>query len=281
MDGFVFLAVIVAAGFHASWNAMVKASVDKYLAMTAIVLGHTPLALVSLGWVAVPAVASWPHIVASTILHVGYQLYLLRAYRVGDLSLVYPIARGTAPVIVALVAVFLLGEALSPVHVLAVGLISIGIISLVFVRDSDGLRNSKAASLALITSGFVAGYSLVDGLGARLSGAPVAFYAWGTILNAVVFAIVMAMTQPGLLQRVWPEARTTALIGGSASFIAYAIAIWAFTQAPIAVVAALRETSIMFALFIGVIVMKERFSLIKLVSTVLTVSGAILLGFAH
>jgi drug/metabolite transporter (DMT)-like permease len=281
MSGTVFLAVIFAAVLHASWNAMVKGSADNFLSMTAVVLGHAPFALLAFGWVSAPAIVAWPFVVGSALLHVGYYLFLLWAYRIGDLSHVYPIARGAAPIIVTLISVFLLGEGLSPLQLSAVVLIGTGIMSLLMVRDGDGLRNGKAAILALATSAFIAGYTLVDGLGARKAGSPIGFFAWSTILSALLFALIMMITKPGLLRRVWPEARTTAAIGGGASFIAYAIAVWGFTQAPIALVAALRETSIIFALLIGVLVMKERLNLAKLLSTFITASGAILLRLAR
>ncbi len=280
MDATVFFAVIFAAFLHASWNAVVKSSADKYLSMTAVVLGHAPLAIGLLGFVPLPAAASIPYMIVSTALHQGYQLFLLWSYRAGDMSQVYPIARGTAPIVVTVISVGLLGERLSPLEMWAVGLIAIGIMSLLLVRGGDGLRNPKAATLALTTSAFIAGYTLVDGLGARAAGSPVGFYAWEAILNALTFAGIMLVYKPGLLQRVWPEARMTALIGGGASFVAYAIAVWGFTRAPIALVAALRETSIILALLIGVFVMKERLDIGKLVSTIVTMAGAIILRVA-
>ena len=281
MDATVFFAVIGAAVLHASWNAVVKNSSDKYLSMTAVVLGHAPLAIVALPWVPMPPAASVPYMLASTVLHTGYQLFLLWAYRAGDMSQVYPIARGTAPIIVTLVSIVFIGEILTPLQLTAVALIAAGIMSLLVVRGSDGLRNGKAAGLALTTSVFIAGYTLIDGLGARVAATPLGFYAYATILNAVVFANIMALAKPGLLTRVWPEARMTALIGGGASFVAYAIAVWGFTRAPIALVAALRETSIIIALLISVVVMKERLNLTKLVSTFVTMVGAILLRVAR
>ena len=260
---------------------MVKSSGDKFLSMTAVVLGHLPIALVALAWVPAPAIASLPFVFASATLHTGYQLFLLWAYRVGDLSQVYPIARGTAPILVTLVSVFFLGERLTPVQTLAVALIGAGIMSLMIARGGDGLRNSKAAVLAFITSIFIAGYTLFDALGARMAGTPVGYFAASTLVNVAMITAIMAVTRPGLLARVWPEARMTALVGGNASFIAYAIAVWAFTLAPIPLVAALRETSIVFALLLGVVVMKERLDLAKLISTFVTTSGAIMLRFAR
>ena len=280
MPSTVFFAVLFAAILHASWNAVIKNSADKYLSMTAVVVGHAPLAILALPFVTAPVAASWPYIALSIALHTGYQLFLLWAYRIGDMSQVYPIARGTAPIIVTLVSVLLLGEHLTPWQMLAVALIGLGIMSLMLVRNHDGLRNAGAAGLALITSLFIAGYTLTDGYGGRASTA-LGFYAYATLLNSCVFAGVMAAVKPGLLRRIWPEARTTMLIGGSASVIAYAIAMWGFTQAPIALVAALRETSIIAALLISTVVMKERLDLAKVVATFVTLAGAVMLRVAR
>jgi drug/metabolite transporter (DMT)-like permease len=277
----VFIAVIAAAVLHAVWNAVVKGSDDKHLGMTAVVLGHVPLSAIVLLIVPTPDVASWPFLIGGVALHTGYQLFLLNSYRIGDLTQVYPIARGTAPILVAVVSVVFLGVALSAMQLLPVFMIAVGIVSLSFVRRSDGLRNPRAAMLAFATGCFIAAYSLVDGLGARQAGTALGFYAWLSLINAFVFALIMAIAKPGLIRRVHIEAVPALIIGGTASFIAYALVVWAFTQAPIALVTALRETSIIAALLIGVFFLKERLDLAKVAATVITLSGAILLRFAR
>jgi drug/metabolite transporter (DMT)-like permease len=282
LDLNVFLVVILAAGLHATWNALVKGGKDKHLGMTAIVIGHVPFALLAQSFLPWPAVACWPYLIGGAFLHIGYQLFLIYAYRIGDFTQVYPIARGTAPIIVAGVSVALLGIPLLPLQLLAIFTIGAGIISLCLVRGHSGDRNKGAASVALATACFIAGYSLVDGLGARLAGTAVGYYSCQTILNAVVFAGIMAIHKPGLLKRViGAEGRVIAIGGGGVSFVAYALVVWAFTQAPIALVTALRETSIVFALLIGVVVLKENLSLTKVASTFTTVFGAALLKLAR
>lgn len=280
MDLFVFLTVLLAALLHASWNALLKGSGDKTLSMAAVVIGHVVLAAPLLFVVPWPAEASWPYIVVGAMLHIGYQLFLLHSYTLGDLTQVYPIARGTAPLLVAAVSVLFLGVVLSGVELLAIGCIVIGIMSLCFVRRSDGTRNPQAAKFALGTGCFIAGYSLIDGLGAREAGTALGFYCCLTILNAAGFSGIMAWRKPGLLGRIPREGLKLMILGGGASFIAFAMVIWAFTQAPIALVTALRETSIVFALLIGVFFMGERLDLTKVVSTALSLGGAILLRFA-
>lgn len=281
MDIVVFLAVISAAVLHAVWNAVVKGSGDKFVSMTAVVLGHAPIALVLMLVAPRPDLSSWPFFLGGVALHTGYQLFLLNSYRIGDLTQVYPIARGTAPILVALVSVAFLGVALSTQQLLPVFMIAVGIMSLSLVRRGDGLRNPRAAALAFVTGCFIAGYSLVDGLGARQAGTALGFYASLSFANAIVFAVIMRVTRPGVITRIRSEGRMAFLVGGLASFVAYALVVWAFTQAPIALVTALRETSIIVALFIGVFFLRERLDLFKVASTAITIAGAILMRFAR
>ena len=155
--------------------------------------------------------------------------------------------------------------------------IGLGILSLGLVRRADGMQNTKAAMLALGTGGFIAAYSLVDGIGARLAGTSLGYYSYLSIGNCACMAIYLAATGKGTFTAIYTKGRTAFLIGGSASFLAYAMVTWAFTQAPIALVTALREVSIVFALLIGVFFLKERLNLIKVISTLLTLIGVIFL----
>ncbi len=277
MSTTVFLAVIAAALLHAGWNALVKGGRDKHLTMTAVVLGSFPIALGLLPFVPAPAPESWGFLAAGILLHVGYHLFLLLSYRIGDLTQVYPIARGSAPLLVAGASVLFLGVHLTSAETLAVVTIAAGVMSLGLVRRSDGLRNPKAALLAFVTGCFIAAYSLVDGSGARLAGTALGFYCWLTIGNVLLFTAIIAATRPGLLLAVPQRAKRVCVLGGAATFVAYALVIWAFTQAPIALVAALRETGIVFALLIGVAVLKERLDLAKVFATTVTLLGAALL----
>jgi len=275
----VFWVVIAAALLHASWNAVVKGGADKTLSMGAVIIGHIPVALVVLPFAPLPAPESLPYMVAGMALHFGYQLFLMESYKAGDLTQVYPIARGSAPLIVALVSVLVLGVHLDGIEVLAVVIIGAGVISLALVRQSDGQRNQKAASLALVTGLFIASYSLVDGLGARVAGTALGFYCWLGIANGLLMMLYLRMKAPDVLRAVPREGLRVLLVGGTASFVAYALVTWAFTQAPIALVTALRETSIIFALLIGVFFLKERLNLLKVLSTFTTLLGAILLRY--
>ena len=276
----MFLAVLGAALLHACWNALVKGGSDKLLGMAAVMIGHIPFAVFALFFVPAPDSQSYPYLYASIGLHVGYQFFLLQSYKLGDLTQVYPIARGSAPMLVALFSIFVLNVELSQLELIAVGIISLGILSLGSVRKSDGQRNPNAAFFALVTGCFIASYSLVDGMGARLAGTSVGFYAWSGIANGVVMMIYVMLVQTTILRQLVTSNRTLFLVGGGASFIAYAIVTWAFTQAPIALVTALRETSIVFALIIGVFFLKERIDVVKVFSTMAALVGALLLRFA-
>ena len=228
-----------------------------------------------------PARESVPFLVAGIVLHVGYQLFLLRSYESGDLTQVYPIARGSAPVIVALVSVGFLGVRLSGMELLAILVIATGILSLTLVRRADGQRNARAGLLALGTGGIHRGVFV--GRRARRSGGRngprLLRLGWpsGTVWSMALF---LAATTPGVIGDILRRGKGALILGGGASFAAYAIVIWAFTQAPIALVTALRETSIVFALLIGVFVLNERLDLAKLASTMTTLLGAALLRFA-
>lgn len=273
----VFIVILIAAALHATWNAIVKGGDDKYVGMAAVIIGAIPFALAVLPFVPAPAPESWPYILAGMFLHFGYQIFLLYSYRIGDLTQVYPLARGSAPLLVTAFSVFVLNVDLETPQLIAILLIGAGITSMSLVRQQNGQRNGKAAMLALITGCFIASYSLVDGTGAQVSGTPFGFYSWLAICNAVVFAIFTFFAHPGKLTLMLKNSKNTCLIGGGASFTAYSLIMWAFTQAPIAIVTALRETSIVFALLIGVFVLKEKLDLAKVISTTATLCGAALL----
>ncbi len=272
----VFGIVLLAALLHAGWNALVKGGLDKTRSMAAVVIGQGACGGLVLLFVPAPAAASWPYLLIGVALHLGYQMFLIAAYKVGDLTQVYPIARGIAPVLVTVISVTVLGVSLDMPQLLAVGLIVCGIISLGLVRNAGGSRFGAGTLLALVTGCFIATYSLNDGLGARLAGSPFGFYGWMALLNGVAFVVLVPFWERGALSAL-PRSGALIAVGGGASFAAYALVVYAFTQAPIALVTALRETSIIFALMIGVFKLKERLDLAKVLSTFLTLVGVALL----
>ncbi len=275
----VFIVVIFAAFLHATWNAMVKNEKDKYLAVSGIVFGHVPASIVVIFLIPSPSVESIPYIILSAILHNGYQWFLLSAYKLGDYTKVYPIARGSAPIFVSIVSLIFFAVVLSRFELLGIAVICLGILSLSF-QDSTSIRNRKAIIYALITGSFIMSYSITDGYGARISASILSYMGWSFILNAFLFAILLNfMKQPGIITRVAKDGKFIFFVGGTISYLVYAIIVWGFTQAPIPVVTALREISIVFALLIGTFFLKEKFTYLKTTAVLTIFIGVILLKF--
>ena len=275
----IFLAIILAAFLHAVWNAMVKNEDNKYLAVTAIVLGHVPVSVLIILLTPIPSVESIPFIILSALLHIGYEWYLLSAYRFGDLTKVYPIARGTAPILITIVSLIFLGVALSNFEILGIFIISLGILSL-SLQGAKGIKNRSAVIYALVTGFFIMGYSITDGYGARVSNSFLSYMGWSFILNATIFPIILKINNKSeIITKTFKEGKKIFFIGGTLSYIVYGIVIWGFTQAPIALITALRETSIIFALLIGTFFLKEKFTLLKVIATFVIFFGVALLKF--
>lgn len=282
LTGPVVAAVLFGALLHASWNALIKSGSDKALD-TALIHGLGVLvalpAVLLLGW---PVAAAWPYLLASLTIHIGYYIALVGAYRHGDLGLTYPIMRGLAPLLVALCSAPLLGETLSLQAWAAVLAVSAGVVA-VGVSPRRGGSPVKALRYALANAAIIAVYTIVDGLGVRASGDALAYVATLFLFDGVpYFLLVMwqrrAVAQPTLayLRGRWP----IALLGAGASLGSYGIALWAMTQAPVAVVAALRETSVLFAALIGCVWLKEAFGGLRALGTLLIVAGVIALRLA-
>ena len=275
----VFFAVLLAALLHATWNSLVKGSQDKYVGMLLIALGHVPPGVIFVFFAPLPGMDVLPWLAASLALHLGYQLFLAASYRVGDLTTVYPIARGSAPLFVTMVSLTVLDVNLSWAQVGSVGLLILGLLLLSYDRLGANKRQWTVVTLALVTGGFIASYSLVDGLGARKMGYALAYWGWVAIGNGVLMTLWMLLFQPSSMAKVRlnPQNLTTLFLGGGASYLAYGIVTWAFTQAPIAVITALRETSVIFALLIGLMFLGERSTPLKIAACLMTVFGVVLL----
>jgi len=280
MSGTVFLAVLLAALLHASWNAIVKGGADKSVGILGVAIGHLPCAALALLIVPWPDARSLPWVVSGGLIHTGYCLFLASAYRRGDLTHVYPIARGVAPLIVTLVSIAFLGTVLAAGQLLGIAAIVIGLASLALGRGRESF-DGAATGLALATGAFIAAYSLNDGIGARASdGSPLGYYALVSIVNVLTLLPVLNHHDPTVLRRTLADPGRV-LLTGTGSFAAYGIVVWAFTQAPLPLVTALRETSIVFAVLIGVLVMKERLNLGTLAATFVTLAGAAAIRLAR
>ena len=258
---------------------MVKKEEDKYFALTAIVLGHVPISIVVIFLTPTFSFQSIPYIFASAIFLAGYEWCLLSAYRLEDYTKVYPIARGTAPVFIVILSLLLLNINISRFELIGILIISFGIIILGF-QNIRTFKNYSAIVYALATGIFISCYSISDGFGGRLSNSPLNYTAWLMILNAIFFSILLKiMNMPRVPLKVLNEGKKIFFIGGTLSYIVYGTIVWAFTQAPVPLVAALRETSIIFALLIGTFFLKEKFTLLKVVATLVIFFGVALLKF--
>ena len=269
----IFLLVISVAILHAIWNGMVKNFKDKVISVSAIVFGHVPIAVVVMLFLPLPTLESVPYIILSAIIHQGYQYNLISAYKFGDLTRVYPVARGTGPIIATLISVIFLGLLITKFQILSIVLICFGIIIL-GLFDKSSLKNNKAIIYSLATGFFIGLYSLADGYGARISQSPLNFLGWSFILNAMIFPFVLKyMNYSNVFSRVMKEAKLIFLVGGTLSYIVYGIIVWCFTKAPIPLVGALRESSIVFSILIGFFFLKERITFIKVVSIFVIFAG--------
>lgn len=271
----VFLAVLGAALLHASWNAIVRGGASKVTTILVLTVVQGALGVLIAIFRGFPPVETLGWLLASGVFHAGYKTFLAYAYEHGDLSRVYPIARGAAPLIVLIVSLAFLTEGLGPGDVLAVLILGAGILLMGRGAFTSG-ESRRLVPLALASAAMTAGYSLVDGIGARLSGDALGFVAWIFILDAVLLTpLFMAMRGPRVLsapRAVWAYGTAAAAL----SFGAYVVVVWAMTLAPIALVTALRETSILFAVLIGWLIFGERMDRTKAVAAGLILAGVAL-----
>jgi phosphonate utilization associated putative membrane protein len=271
----VVAAVLFGALLHAGWNALVKSSTDKALDTALIHLLGSVVAipLVALaGWPPAPA---WPYLAASLVIHVGYYTALAGAYKHGDLGLTYPLMRGTAPLLVALSATVTLGESLTPLAWGGVLAVSAGVLALGLSKHA--FEAPQAVRFALVNAVIIAVYTVVDALGVRASGHALQYVSMLFLLDGWPFALIVLLRRRGAVvpyaRKRWP----LALGGAIASLGSYGIALWGMTQAPVATVAALRETSVLFAVLLGVWMLNEVFTVRRVIGTCAIVAGVMAL----
>jgi drug/metabolite transporter (DMT)-like permease len=279
----VLLAVLGAALLHAGWNVLLKRRGEPLLATVLVVAGSALVAIVLLPFLPAPARASWPFIALSSGVQTVYYLLLIETYRDGQVSHAYPLMRGCAPPLVALVNGPLTGERLSIGQWCAMLLICAGVLGQWFAARTAPapVASARRTTLfALLTAGVIAAYTLIDGQGVRLSGAPAPYTLWIFLATGVA---VCAWTARGRWRALAAFARAHPLVaplGGLASVGSYGIALWAMTQAPVAAVAALRETAILFATAIAAFVLREHIGRARLVAVVLIACGAVAMRLA-
>ncbi|MGE3147254.1 MAG: EamA family transporter [Pseudorhodoplanes sp.] len=278
MESFVFVAVLIGAACHAGWNALIKIRIDPLAATSLVAIAAGAIACALMPLTGLPARESWPWVGLSILTHLFYFIGLIESYRAGDLGQVYPIARGSAPLMTALASAFLLGERLAPGAWVGIVVLAVGVMVLSARGGRDLSRlDRRSVGFALFTAATICVYSLVDGIGGRAAGNPHAY-------TLVLFAgdgLVMALyawLRGGA--RVFAAMRPhwgLGLAGGALQLISYGIAIWAMTLAPIALVAALRETSVLFGALLAVVLLKEPWRPVRLLAALTIVAGMVLI----
>ncbi len=278
MSTAVFLAVLAAAAMHAAWNAMLKVRGDRFVSVSLMSIGMAVTALPFVPFVSVPRGETWGWIAASLVFHTGYKYFLSRAYDTGDLALAYPLARGSAPLLATIGGAMLLAEVPGAVAIAGIVLLSCGVFLMSF-RGSRalGAYDGWSVFFALVTSVFIAGYTLTDGSGARSAADATSYAVWLFLCEGLwSLAFCIALRGPrsvGIMLGEWK----VGLVGGFLSAVAYWIAMWAMTKAPIATVAALRETSILFAMALSTLMLGEKLTRWRIVAGLLIVGGVIAL----
>jgi len=275
MSNGVVAAILFAAFLHAGWNALIKRRDRDMLAATiAIAAGAALISLCFLPFVPPPAPASWPFLAASSVPQIAYYLLIAKVYRGSDLSLAYPVMRGTAPFFVAAANAILFGEVLSWMGFLGVGCICGGVLLIAsgrFRRPDAARAVTTAIGIALV----IASYTVLDGLGVRRSGSPAGYTLWVFLLTGLgLTGWTMIQRRTQMLQSLRADF-WTGLGGGGASLLSYGIALWAMTKAPVAAVAALRETSILFAALMSMILLREKASWERIAAAMLLTAGAV------
>jgi drug/metabolite transporter (DMT)-like permease len=280
MDIVVFLAVLAAAAAHAGWNAVIKGGGDPLFVTAVLSVGAGIVGIPLLIFAGLPQGAAWPWVAASIAVHVVYFASLIETYRHGELGQVYPIARGGAPLLTAIGGATLLGENLNLRGWSGLLLLVAGVLLLSFGGRGALRVDPRGVRYALLTALTICAYTLVDGIGARASGNPVS-YSGSLFVGCAVAMLAFLYWRGGRgafagMTRYWQ----TGLLGGGMQVASYGIAIWAMTVAPIALVAALRETSVLFGSLIAVVVLKEPLSAIRIAASIIVVAGLLLLRLA-
>ena len=272
----IFMAVLAAALMHASWNALVKSRGDRFAGLIGMSIGMGAFAVPALYWTTLPSGITWAWLLASIVLHTGYRSFLGLAYAGGDLAQAYPLARGVAPMLSATGSAIFFAEMPRPVAIVGIILLGLGAVLLAFrakSKDGDHLLHTRTVMFALTTSVFIAGYTISDGMGARSAADALSYAAWLFILDGIWCAVLFGAMRGGAgLVRLGSQ-WTQFLMTGSLAGASYFVAMWAMTKAPIGAVAALRESSILFALIISVVFLGEKATAQRVIAGLLIVTG--------
>ncbi len=271
----VTLAVLAAAVTHATWNAMAHGIKDQTLAFALIGVGGIMVAIPLVIVAAMPRPDCWPYLLASVVIHVFYNLLLMRCYRLGEFGQVYPLARGTSPLVVTILAAVFVHERLAWPQIAGVLVVSAGLATLVLA----GRRPGRAAFLAAVGTGLtIAAYTTVDGVGVRLSASPEGYIGWLMLLQSLCVPMFALLRRHGVVLKQPPRILLSGLAAGALSVLAYGLVLWAQTRGALAPIAALRETSVIFGAIIGTLIFHEPFGRSRVAATVLVVAGILMLN---
>jgi drug/metabolite transporter (DMT)-like permease len=271
----VTFAVLGAAVTHAIWNAIAHGIKDQTLAFALIGVGGIIVAIPLIIVAAAPRPGCWPYLAASIVIHVFYNLLLMRCYRLGEFGQVYPLARGTSPLVVTILAAVFVHEHLAWPQIAGVLVVSAGLAALVLA----GRRPGRAAFLAAVGTGLtIAAYTTVDGVGVRLSASPVGYIGWLMLLESLCVPMFALVRRRDVLLKQPPRILLSGLAAGALSVLAYGLVLWAQTRGALAPIAALRETSVIFGAIIGTLIFHEPFGRSRVAATVLVVAGILLLN---
>jgi drug/metabolite transporter (DMT)-like permease len=271
----VTIAVIAAAVTHAVWNAIAHGIKDQTLAFALIGVGGIAIGIPLVIVAAMPRSDCWPYLLGSVVIHIFYNLLLMRCYRLGEFSQVYPLARGTSPLVVTILAAIFIHEHLAWAQIAGVLVVSAGLATLVLA----GRRPGRAAFLAAVGTGLtIAAYTTVDGVGVRLSGSPVGYIGWLMVLESLCVPMFAVVRRRDVLLKQPKRILLAGLAAGALSVLAYGLVLWAQTRGALAPIAALRETSVIFGAIIGTLIFREPFGRTRITATVLVAAGIILLN---
>lgn len=271
----VTFAVLGAAVTHAIWNAIAHGIKDQTLAFALIGVGGIAVGIPLVIVAALPRGDCWPYLLASVVIHVFYNLLLMQCYRLGEFGQVYPLARGTSPVVVTILALIFVHEHLALLQVGGILVVSAGLAVLVLA----GRRPGRAAFLAAVGTGLtIAAYTTVDGVGVRLSGSPVGYIGWLMVLESLGVPMFAVARRRDVLLKQPPRILLAGLAAGALSVLAYGLVLWAQTRGALAPIAALRETSVIFGAVLGTIVLREGFGPRRIAAAVLVTVGIVLLA---
>jgi len=273
----VTFAVIAAAVTHAAWNAIAHGIKDQTLAFALIGVGGIAVGIPLVILATMPHGDCWPYLLGSVAIHVFYNLLLMQCYRLGEFSQVYPLARGTSPLVVTILAAIFIHEHLALPQIAGVLVVSAGLATLVLA----GRRPGRAAFAAAVGTGLtIAAYTTVDGVGVRLSGSPVGYIGWLMVLESLCVPMFAAFRRRDVLLKQPKQILLAGLAAGALSVLAYGLVLWAQTRGALAPIAALRETSVIFGAIIGTLIFREPFGRTRIAATVLVATGIVLLNVA-